>query len=235
MTGAAPASVQATLVKLSSQPRWEGGEEDETPDIVIADVLGVPPPNEDHVWWVKEQIARLTLGQACSVLKRLGQPSDEAEINSAFAVEGLELEIVDGEVYDSEAVATELGVEGQAAVAASSLIGRYAHTRTQWSAADAAQEAGNFAVALGLYVNALEGVVRTASGKKSISEGLNALYPGGHYTPLRNAINQLHNFGSAFPNARHGGIGPAMLDQETRGGIRSAAGSWIVMIVNANP
>ncbi|MFF1788064.1 hypothetical protein ACFVX9_16605 [Kitasatospora sp. NPDC058243] len=54
-------------------------------------------------------------------------------------------------------------------------------------------------------VNMLEGVVRIAAGKKSIDAGLRHLFPEGERTPLCQAINQLHNYGSAMPCPPGGG------------------------------
>jgi hypothetical protein len=81
-------------------------------------------------------------------------------------------------------------------------------------------------------VNALESVVRVASGQNKISAGLKRLFPTGERVPLVDAINQLHNYGSAMPGVRHGGgkmsdLTPA----EARGACRAAA-VWISMLID---
>ncbi len=71
--------------------------------------------------------------------------------------------------------------------------------------------------------NAVEGVVRLISGEKSISAGLRKLMPSGERRPLLDTMNQLFNYASAVPGARHGAHAPSGLtDAEARYVVRVA-------------
>jgi hypothetical protein len=88
-----------------------------------------------------------------------------------------------------------------------------------------------YELAVAQAVNALESVVLVVSGKKSIDEGLKAVLPAGERAPLRQAINQLHNYGSAMPQVRHGSRKLSILSAaEARAACRAVA-VWIVMLI----
>ena len=232
-----PEPVQAVLAKLTDPKTRDFDGWDVLPDVIIAEVLEVPPPEDDRAWWVRSQISSLSLAQACAVLPKLTEGQHDADaVNKAFARAGLGLELVDGEIYDADATAVELGVDDVPTLVSATISGgRYGHVGTQWRNGVAAEESGDKLTALACYTNALEGAARTASGKNSINDGVKALYPDGVFAPLRSAIVQLHNFASAFPGARHGSAAPMALDAATLTGVKRAAGAWIVMIATENP
>jgi hypothetical protein len=139
---------------------------------------------------------------------------------------------MDGRFYSVDEAAEELEVDAIESEATAALHAEFAHVGKQWSSAMKALRNGELEDAVAAAVNALEGAVRTVTGKKSINDGLRSLFTGGHRAPLVAAIGQLHNYGSAMPNVRHGGSEPSTLDViEARGVIRAAA-AWITMIVN---
>ncbi|MFD4878939.1 hypothetical protein ACFWOB_37015 [Streptomyces sp. NPDC058420] len=113
------------------------------------------------------------------------------------------------------------------------LTGKYAAARSNRSKALAAQKAGDDRQAVALAANTLEGVVKIASRQEDINTGLRRMFPEGERPPLCQAINQLHNYGSAMPWVRHGGgqKDVELTRIEALGVVRAAA-VWIVLLIN---
>jgi hypothetical protein len=60
---------------------------------------------------VESQIGRLSLTSARTAMVRLADSPAESDVNHAFARANLELELIDGVVYDRNSVAVELDVD----------------------------------------------------------------------------------------------------------------------------
>jgi hypothetical protein len=83
-------------------------------------------------------------------------------------------------------------------------------------------------------VNAVEGAVTVITGEKTLSKGLRQLMPSRSRRALLDTINQLHNYASAVPGARHGAHAPSGLsDPEARYVVR-AAGSALSFLITGS-
>ncbi|MFJ1896275.1 MULTISPECIES: hypothetical protein [unclassified Streptomyces] len=214
------------------------GLEDEAVS-TLADWLVLPVPanmwGRDNIMWINDQLERLPDPKVFDLLEKAleGSYSHDDQVNKILDEAEIGLRMSDGVFYENDEGAEELDVQEAAIGPLSLLTGKYVAARANWTKVLAAQKAGDERQAVALAVNTLEGVVRLASGRKSINDGLSSLFPDGERTPLRQAINQLHNYGSAMPWVRHGG-GAKDLEvhpSEARGVVRAAA-VWIVMLIN---
>lgn len=230
----APEALRRVLLELIEEQDPEFGE---GPLETLARLLDVPVPS---IWggeaqlWVREQVERMRHIEVFEGVEDIlaGRSSMDDRINRILRRSDAGLECVDGRFYNLDEVAGELEVDSIEAAATAALSAEFQHVGKQWDGAMKALRNGHLEDAVAGAVNALEGAVRTASGKKSINDGLKSLFPDGHRTPLVSAINQLHNYGSAMPNVRHGGSQPSTLGAiEARGVVRACA-VWITMIVN---
>lgn len=89
-----------------------------------------------------------------------------------------------------------------------------------------------YEVAVQQAVNALESVVRIAPEQNKISAGLKKLFPTGERATLIDAINQLHNYGSAMPGVRHGGDKLSDLTPAEARGVCRASAVWMSTIID---
>ncbi|MEU3344122.1 hypothetical protein ABZ723_03785 [Streptomyces sp. NPDC006700] len=205
----------------------------------LAEWLDVPRPTDlwanDVGRWIGDKLQRLPDPQVYDFIESAlsGSSHYDERVNKILRSNDIALSMVDGAFYEDDEAAEDYGVEGAAEQPVSLLRGKYAAAGTMWAKALTSHRAGDDKQAVALAVNTLEGVVKIASGKKDINAGLRFLFPEGERGPLRSAINQLHNYGSAMPWVRHGGgIKDLELDRiEARGVLRSSA-VWIVMLVN---
>ena len=209
----------------------------------LASWLNKPEPaglwGNDVGEWLKAELERLPDPKVYDLLEHLlgsgplGDSAYDERGNAALREAGIGLVMIDGCFYEDDQAAEEFAVEDLAEQPLLALTGPYATAGAQWAKALAAQKAGDDKQAVALAVNTLEGVVKIASGQKDINQGLRVLFPEGERSPLRAAINQLHNYGSAMPWVRHGG-GAKDLELhriEARGVLRATA-AWIVMLIN---
>lgn len=231
-----PAALRRVLQDLVESADPEGGGPE--PVDVLAELLDVPTPTQwgnDARLWVRGEIERLDAKRVYEFIQFLadgGSPGLDARVNKALASEDIDIEMIDGTFFRREDVADELGVRDVANEPVSLLHGRFSPARQQWEQSRQALADRTYEVAVQQAVNALESVVRIASGKGRISDGLKKLFPTGERTPLVDAINQLHNYGSAMPGVRHGGSKLSDLTPaEARGVCRAAAG-WMSMIID---
>lgn len=212
--------------------------EDGGPLRVLADLLNVPTPAEwgyDAVLWVRGEIERLDAKRVYEFIQSLasgGSPSLDRRVNDALASEDIDIEMVDGTFFYSDDVAEELGVSTVADEPARLLHGRFSPARRQWEQSRQALADRTHELAVQQAVNALESVVRIASGENKISAGLKKLFPTGERAPLIDAINQLHNYGSAMPGVRHGGGKMSDLTPAEARGVCRAAAVWISMLID---
>ncbi|MFD8754948.1 hypothetical protein ACFV0O_28795 [Kitasatospora sp. NPDC059577] len=209
----------------------------------LADWLDIPVPaglwGADKYDWVNERLQRLPDPKVFDLLEQalnstgMGWSSYDERVNKVLKEAGIGLVMIDGNFVEDDEGAEELDVQDATVRPLTLLTGKYASARANWFKTLAAQKAGDDRQAVALAVNTLEGVVRIASGEKSINAGLVKLFPEGERSPLRSAINQLHNYGSSMPWVRHGG-GAKDLEMkriEALGVVRAAA-VWIVMLIN---
>ncbi|MGR3871593.1 hypothetical protein ACUXZZ_23825 [Streptomyces graminifolii] len=154
----------------------------------------------------------------------------DERVNKILKEAEIALVMVDGSFLEDD---EELDVQDATVHPLTLLTGTYAAARSNWSKALTAQKAGDDRQAVALAVNTLEGVVKIASRQKDINSGLRRLFPESERTPLCQAINQLHNYGSAMPWVRHGGgqKDVELTRIEALGVVRVAA-VWIVMLIN---
>ncbi len=111
------------------------------------------------------------------------------------------------------------------------LSGRWAPAKAQWETSQKALAQHRWPAAVADAANALEGVVKICFGKKSINEGTRTLFTR-ERSSLGGAINQLHNYASAMPGARHGtAVAPSLTESEARG-VHQACGVFMAMIIN---
>jgi hypothetical protein len=205
---------------------------------VLADLLNVPTPAEwgyDAAIWVRGEIERLDAKRVYEFtqsLARGGSPGLDARVNEALASEDIDIEMIDGTFLRREDAAEELGVRDVADEPARLLHGRFSPALRQWEQSRQALADRTYEVAVQQAVNALESVVRIASGQAKISAGLKKLFPTGERAPLADAINQLHNYGSAMPGVRHGGSKMSDLTPAEARGVCRAAAVWMSMIID---
>ncbi|MFJ5926448.1 hypothetical protein ACIQF6_27985 [Kitasatospora sp. NPDC092948] len=210
----------------------------------LASWLDVPVPaslwGSDQFDWVNEQLQQLPAPKVFDLLEQalrsngMGRWSSYDErVNKILKEADIGLAMIDGSFVEDDEGAVELDVQDATVRPLTLLAGKYAAARNHWSKALAAQKAGDDRQAVALAVNTLEGVVKIASGQKDINSGLRRLFPEGERTPLCQAINQLHNYGSAMPWVRHGGgqKNVELTRIEALGVVRAAA-VWIVMLIN---
>ncbi|MER5638154.1 hypothetical protein ABT095_14495 [Kitasatospora sp. NPDC002227] len=218
--------------------------EEENAVPTLAAWLDVPVPaglwGRDLPEWVNEQLQRLPdpkvfdlLEQALRSNGRGLWSSYDERVNKILKEAGIGLVMIDGSFIEDDEGAEELDVQDATTGPLTLLAGKYATAREHWAKALVAQKAGDDRLAVALAVNTLEGVVKIASGQKDINAGLRRLFPEGERTPLCQAINQLHNFGSAMPWVRHGGgQKDVKLTRIEALGVVRAAAVWIVMLIN---
>ncbi|MFJ5819375.1 hypothetical protein ACIQGT_36610 [Streptomyces sp. NPDC093108] len=210
----------------------------------LAAWLDIPVPSglwgRDLPEWINEQLQRLPdpkvfdlLEQALTSNGMWGSSAYDERVNKILKEAEIALVMVDGSFIEDDEGAEELDVQDTTLRPLTLLTGKYAAARSNWSKALTAQKAGDDRQAVALAVNTLEGVVKIASGQKDINSGLRRLFPEGERTPLCQAINQLHNYGSAMPWVRHGGgqKDVELTRIEALGVVRAAA-VWIVMLIN---
>lgn len=229
-----PQALRRVLLELIGAKDPESGE---GPLDTAARLADVPPPalwGTDAQLWVRQHVERMSDREIFDGIEDVleGGSYMDSRINAILVKADAGLECVDGRFYNLDEAADDLGVGAIESEATAALKAEFAHVGKQWDGAMKALRDGHLEDAVAGAVNALEGAVRTATGRKSINDGLKSLFPDGHRTPLVAAINQLHNYGSAMPNVRHGGSQPSTLDViEARGVVRAAA-AWITMVVN---
>ncbi len=205
---------------------------------LLAELLDVPTPTDwghDARQWIHGEIQRLDAKHVYEFIQSLaggGSPSLDERVNKALASGDIDIEMIDGTFIRREDVADELGVCDVADEPTSLLHGRFSPARQQWEQSRQALADRTYEVAVQQAVNALESVVRIASGKGKISDGLKKLFPTGERGPLADAINQLHNYGSAMPGVRHGGSKMSDLTPTEARGVCRAAAVWISMIID---
>jgi hypothetical protein len=153
-------------------------------------------------------------------------------VNRALASDDIDIAMIDGTFIRREDVADELGVRDVTDEPASLLHGRFSPARQQWEQSRQALADRTYEVVVQQAVNALESVVRIASGKNRISDGVKRLFPTGERASLVDAINQLHNYGSAMPGVRHGGNKMSDLTPAEARGVCRAAAVWMSMIID---
>ena len=142
------------------------------------------------------------------------------------------MEMTDGIFYRREDAADELDVSDVVDEPTRLLHGRFSPARRQWEQSRQALADRKYELAVQQGVNALESVVRVASGESKISAGLKKLFPTGERAPLVAAINQLHNYGSAMPGVRHGGDKMSDLTSAEARGVCRAAAVWMSMLID---
>jgi hypothetical protein len=198
----------------------------------------VPTPPEwgnDARLWIRGEIDGLDAKRVYEFIQALadsGGWSLDERVNRALAGGDTDIEMVDGVFIRREDVAEELGVRDAAEAPTSLLHGRFSPARQQWEQSNQALADRTYEVAVQQAVNALESVVRIASRKGTISDGLKILFPTGERRPLADAINQLHNYGSAMPGVRHGGSKLSDLTPAEARGVCRAAAVWMSMIID---
>lgn len=205
---------------------------------VLAELLNVPTPAEwgyDASLWVRGEIARLDAKRVYEFIQSLargGSSGLDGRVNEALTSGDIDIEMIDGTFYRREDVADELEVRDVVTEPTPLLHGRFSPARQQWEQSKQALADRTYEVAVQQAVNALESVVRIASGQNKISAGLKKLFPTGERTTLIDAINQLHNYGSAMPGVRHGGGKMSDLTPAEARGVCRASAVWMSMIID---
>jgi hypothetical protein len=226
------------LVRIA-QKRLEGPVQDgceETPVDVLYDVLGKPVPNEDALYFARSELDRLSRSGselAYEVVEQLigGSSIYDTRVSEALAMDGINIEMVDGRFWPLDEVAAELDVLDAGAGVTWKLIGKWAPAKAQWEASQTAVAQRRWSAVIAEAANALEGVVKVASTKKNISDGTKALFAA-ERASLGSAINQLHNYASAMPGARQGAARHSTLTEFEARGVHQAAGVFMAMIIN---
>ncbi|WP_147251824.1 hypothetical protein [Blastococcus sp. TF02-8] len=214
------------------------GEFDEArgPIDMLSRYLKVPAPNLYDVngpQWVHEQLARLAPQRVYELVEHLerGRSHHDELVSKSLAEEGVPLRMLAGSFVPVDQAATELDVDDSLSQPDSLLHGRFSPTKQQWDVSRRELLAGHHESAVAAAVNALESAVRIAADAKSISEGARTLFKG-HRAPLGAALSQLHNYGSAMPNVRHGGQVASTMTRTEATAVCRAAAVFIVMVVN---
>ena len=212
--------------------------EDGGPVGVLAELLKVPTPAEwgyDAALWIRREIERLDAKRVYEFIQSLargGSASLDGRVNEALASEDIDIEMIDGTFFRREDAADELEVRDVVDEPIPLLYGRFSPARRQWEQSRQALADRTYELAVQQAVNALESVVRIASGQSKVSAGLKKLFPTGERAPLVDAINQLHNYGSAMPGVRHGGRKMSDLTPAEARGVCRAAAVWMSMIID---
>lgn len=229
-----PPALRRVLQELVQDAHTDDGG----PLEVLAELLGVPTPSEsgyDAALWVRREIGRLDAKRVYSFIQTLarhGSPHLDRRVNEALASGRIDMEMSDGIFYRQEDAADELGISDVVDEPTPLLHGRFSPARRQWEQSRQALADRKYELAVQQGVNALESVVRVASGESKISAGLKKLFPTGERAPLVNAINQLHNYGSAMPGVRHGGGKMSDLTPAEARGVCRAAAVWMSMLID---
>jgi hypothetical protein len=202
---------------------------------VLYEVLGKPVPNDDALYYARGELERLSRDpeRAYEAVERLiaGFGTYDDQVTEALADEGITIEMVDGRFWTRDEVADELDVTDAGVAVTTMLAGRWAPAAAQWRNSQKALAQHRWPAAIADAANALEGVVKISSGRKNINEGTKALFTGKR-SSLGIAINQLHNYASAMPGARHGAAVPSSLSETEARGVHQACGVFMAMIIN---
>jgi hypothetical protein len=211
--------------------------EDGGPVVVLARLQNVPTPSDwgnDAALWIRNEVRRLDSKRVYEFTESLigGNSRFDRRVNDALAGAHIDLEMIDGVFQQQDAAADEFEVRDAVQAPVPLLQGRFSPARQQWEESRQALTDRKYELAVQQAVNALESVVRVISGASKISAGLKKLFPTGERSPLVDAINQLHNYGSAMPGVRHGGQKLSNLTAAEARGVCRAAAVWIVMLID---
>ncbi|HEV3071903.1 MAG TPA: hypothetical protein VGY76_10820 [Solirubrobacteraceae bacterium] len=237
----APEEVRAELIQLL----WDRQERSEGEFQAYRDLCRMLRKVPDSSIWgenelreVDSLVNQMAWNQVYDVIEEVLDGSGGSRFNEVFARTGVAYEVMDGTVYPWEPVADELEVSSVAydALATSDPTGRFKSAMAQYAKAVAFLDGRppDLEKAVSEAVNAIEAVVRIISGERSINAGLQRLMPSGERKCLRDSINQLFNYASAVPGARHGAHAPSgLIDAEARYVVR-VAGSAIAFLITAD-
>jgi hypothetical protein len=222
---------------LEEQLEACGEEDGNGPVETLARLLDEPTPSlwgSEAQLWLRDKVERLDAARVYRFTQELGAGTsrNDERVSDALAAAGVSLEMVDGRFFEMDEAAEELDVADAVCEPARLLDGRYLPAKRPWLDSQQAMNQRRYEQGVAQAVNALESVVLVVSGGKNIDAGLKTLFPSGERTPLRQAINQLHNYGSAVPQVRHGSRKLSSLTAaEARGACRAAA-VWMVMLID---
>ncbi len=199
---------------------------------------------DGDIWGVEveREVSRLVMAmewfEVYDAIEEVLDGSNSRRVDEALAQAGAAYELIDGKFWPFEPVADELEVADMAydALAAVDPSGRLKPALAQYRKAVSFLDGRppDLEKAVSEAANAVEGVVRLISGEKSISAGLRKLMPSGERRPLLDTMNQLFNYASAVPGARHGAHAPSGLtDAEARYVVR-VAGAAIAFLAAAD-
>lgn len=157
---------------------------------------------QDEVRYI---VRKLDWWDVYELIERHASYLDAERIERVFAENGIGFEFRDGEItaYDPEAEELAvLDVEDKT-VSTRDPGRRFFDAKEQYRKAVEfmRQKPPDLENAVANAVNAIEGAVTVITGEKSLSSGLRRLYSA-ERTPLRQSIEQLHNYGSAVPGVR---------------------------------
>lgn len=222
---------------LQEQLEAFDADDGEGPVDVLARLLDEPTPSawgNDLRFWVQTKIERLDPERVYRFVQDLGEGSSRQDrrVSDALASADVAIEMIDGRFYAVDEAAEELDVLAAATEPAPLLHGRYAAAKQPWDDSLRAMSERRHELAVAQAVNALESVVLLVSGRRSIDDGLKKIFPTGERAPLRQAVNQLHNYGSAMPQVRHGSGKLSSLTAAEARGVTRAAAVWIVMLID---
>ena len=201
----------------------------------LYEVLGKPVPNEDVLYFARSELERLGLRdprRTYEVVERLigGSSVYDERVTQALASENIAIEMVEGRFWRRDEVEEELDVVDAGSDATRRLTGRWAPAKGQWDQAQEALVARRWPAAVANAANALESVVKVSSGRRSIKDGTQRLFDG-RRASLGAAINQLHNYASAMPQARHGASEASDLTEDEARAVVDACGVFMAMII----
>lgn len=226
-----PTLLRAIEDQITNFVDWE----DEGPTAYLARFLDEPTPpysGYDAKHWIRERLHRLSAKETYQLAQRLldGSYDHDHEVSQSLAERDIPLEMLDGRFIRVDKAAKELEVSDLVREPNSLLDGKFTAARKPWTEAQQALADQNYEVAVAQAVNALESVVCSLSGRKKISEGLARLFVA-ERKPLYDAINQLHNYGSAMPQVRHGSAQLSKLTPAEARAVCRASAAWICMLL----
>lgn len=185
--------------------------------------------------WVVLTVDRMDWTAVYDLIEKVARPYDhEEKVNAVFAEAGIAFEYYGGEIHPYQPEADELEVaDAEFAVeAAPDPHGAFKPAIEQMKKANVAlaKRPPDLESAVAQAVNALEGTVKVITGENNLSAGLKKLYSGNR-TTLAKSMEQLFNYGSAVPGARHGAHAASNLNEhEARYAVRNAASAMAYLM-----
>jgi hypothetical protein len=237
----APEPVRAALIDLlwdrqdATEGEWQAYPE-------LCRMLHRVPDSDIWGGEVEREVNRLVMGmewfEVYDAIEDVLEGSNSRRVDEALAQAGVAYELVDGKFWPYEPVAHELDVADIAydALATVDPTGKLKPALAQYRKAVSFLDGRppDLEKAVSEAANAVEAVVRVISGEKSISAGLKKLMPSGERKPLLDTMNQLFNYASAVPGARHGAhAASGLTDVEARYVVR-VAGAAIAFLASAD-